>query len=119
MRRSDVETAAILALMLHRSGKSRGRITKRTFELASGRERVHPSFVERVRGCLEELDVVMLENSRGGYALISAVALDGAPIISLSSVRDAIRSVKQGNGLSGIWEELGFSSDEPDIDEDD
>lgn len=119
MLRSDLETAALLALMLHRSGKSRGRITKRTLETIAGRTRIHPSFFSRVQGCLEECDVVILENSRGGYSLISVPALDGAPVMSSASVRDDIQELKKTGNLNAIWKELEFEVDDQMDDGDD
>lgn len=109
MRRSPNETAILLALMLHRSGKSRARVSKRTLEVISKRERIHASFVGLIRSALDDLDVVLLESNRGGYAMVTREALDGAPPISSSIIANDLKALRREEvDYETFLEELGM-----------
>lgn len=73
-------TALLVALLLKRSEKTRGRMSEKTLETLSRHERIRARFFDNVRRELDNLGVVIVELSRGGYGLLLASALEGAPI---------------------------------------
>jgi len=121
LRRNPFQTAILLAILLSRSKKTRIKFSKRTLEILSKRERIHPIFVNRVRDELDDLDVIMLETNRGGYALISRQALDGAHSMTSKHLLNDLRALRKGaTNFEILLEELGgLGIDEEDEDEED
>lgn len=56
------------------------RVTDRTLRSISKRKRMRVGFLKGVGEWLEDFGVTMIELDRGGIALISASALEGAPV---------------------------------------
>lgn len=84
MYRSYDHIALILAALLKESGRTRLRISDKTFRMASGRPTaIRRALVEGVEGWLADYGVMMIELDRGGYALIATSALEGAPSTTL------------------------------------
>lgn len=85
MYRSYDHVALILAALLRESGKSRLRISDKTFRKASGRpSTIRRALVEGVEGWLADFGVMLVELERGGYALVASSALEGAPSATLA-----------------------------------
>ncbi|WP_089084080.1 hypothetical protein [Aquitalea magnusonii] len=119
MRHSEEQTAALLALMLHRSGKTRGRVSKGKFLKVAGRKHIRGAFREQVRLCLDDLGIIMFETESGGIAMVAASALDGAPVLMVASVADELHRVIDGDAdvMTDIYEELGVNEGEEDENE--
>lgn len=104
-------TALRLAVLLKRSGKSRARISDKTFRLAGERTTLRDAFVIDVRHALEDLGILVLRISRGGFALITADALEGAPAILIKHLMTDMRKLKEDD----LWKELDL--EKPDDEE--
>lgn len=118
MRRSYDETATLLALLLHRFGKTRCRVSKKTFEVISQRARLHRSFIELVRVGLEDLGVVLFDLERGGFALVAASALEGAPPASSKLITADLMQLRTGKmTFEDILTELGFDDEDEENDD--
>lgn len=100
--------ALLLAVLLKRSGKTRGRLSEKTLRLLSGRTTLRERLIENVQGALDDLGVMMVRLERGGFALVAYSALEGAPPLTASQL------LKDRKGLSDedLWEELEITSDE-------
>ena len=77
-RRSET-VALLLAAMLHRSGKTRGRISEKTLKLVARRTNLRGAFETEVSDWLNSYNVWLLPLDRGGWALVAKSALEGAP----------------------------------------
>jgi hypothetical protein len=77
--------ALVLSVLLARSGKTRIRISDKTFRIVSGRTTIREALVSSVRGLLEDYGVLMIRLDRGGYALVASSALEGAPSFTLKT----------------------------------
>jgi hypothetical protein len=86
MYRDYDHVALILAALLKKSGKTRLRISDKTFRIASGRRTaIRRALVEGVEGWLADFGVLLVALERGGFALVSSSALEGAPSATLVS----------------------------------
>lgn len=84
--RTAEETALLVALMFERSGKRRARVSAKTLERLSGRERLRSSFVARVQEALgDQANILMTEIDRSGFGLLSFSSLAGAEAITPES----------------------------------
>lgn len=106
--------ALAIAVMFKRAGKPRARLTEKTFRLVSRRnERLHDSFISRVRVELEWRGLIFYPLTRGGFGILPAAALDGAPAIKASEfLKNELRAIK--NGLideDSLGKEFGIPSD--------
>lgn len=113
MYETSMDTALLLAVMLRRSKKTRGRVSEKTIKFVSRRERLKGAFLADLRGELEELGVMMVPLDRGGYALVAMSALEGAPtILARDFIIDEVRSM-HGSSLNraALWKELGFEKE--------
>ena len=86
---SPTRVALTLAVMLKRSGKTRARVSDKTFRLVSRRTNLRGAFVTSVREWLEDFGVFATELDRGGFALVAISALDGAPPITAKQLLPA------------------------------
>ena len=97
MRRSPTETALLIALLLKRSQRKRGRVSIATIRRLSKRKHVRGSFIELLGKYLGDLGVVLIEIDRGGYAIIASSALDGAPPLTARRyLLNDLRQLRQG-----------------------
>lgn len=103
--------AILLALMLARSTLTRARISDRSFRVVSRRVTLRTAFIANVRSWLEDLGVVLLTLDRGGYALVSIAALNGArPILARNLIADELQRFRANNLDEGaLWDELGLN----------
>lgn len=76
--------ALLLSVLLSRSGKTRIRISEKTFRLASGRKTLRDALISNVKDWLEDYGVMMIRLERGGFALVASSAFEGAPSYTLS-----------------------------------
>lgn len=109
--------ALLLAVLLHRSGKSRARISEKTLKNLSGRTRcLRDAFIAEVQGWAEEYGVIMVRLQRGGFALMSIEALEGAPaVMAKTFLADEHAQLKQGSlDTEALLEELGFGEESED-----
>jgi len=101
--------ALAIAIMFKRSGKSRARITEKTFRLiAKRRFRLHESFMSNFRSGIEDLDVIAIPLDRRGFGLIPRSALEGAPLIKAADLLEReLPNIKKGQiDEAALWSEL-------------
>jgi hypothetical protein len=106
--------ALAIAVMFKRSGKPRARLTEKTFRLVSRRkERLHDSFITRVRVELEWRGIIFYQLTRGGFGILPAAALDGAPAIKAAEfLKPELKAIRKGQiDEDTLAEELGFPDD--------
>ena len=68
--------AYLLALMLKRSNKTKGRISEKTLRIISGRQRLRGAFHINLYENLANLGLEIVELDRGGYALYHRSIID-------------------------------------------
>lgn len=107
---SSEMTALRLAVLIKKSGKPRARISDKTIRILSGRRTLRESFTVAVRTKLEDLGIVSIRLDRGGYAMVMATALEGAPPALVKNLMPGFRKWDRDDLLS----ELGLPEDEPD-----
>lgn len=99
-----------IAVLLKRSGKQRARISDKTLRILSQRGTLREALVSGVRAHLEDLGIVAIRLDRGGFALIHASALDGAPSALVKHLMPEYRKLDDEQ----LWNELGLPDDEQD-----
>ena len=110
--RTPEETALLIALLLKRSEQTRARISEATIRKLSGRRHIRSAFVSMLLQHLDDLGLNMSELSRGGYGVIKASVLEGAPAVTAKKYLD------QGKiDFDDVREELHEELDSPDDDE--
>ena len=102
--------ALLLAVMLHRSGKTRARVSEKTIRLIACRERLKSAFIEELRRWAEEYGVIVILLNRGGYALIAISALEGAPVVlAKNHIKSEAIALKNDNlDCDKLYKELGL-----------
>ena len=103
MRKVEL-VAAMLAVMLQRSGKTRGRVSDTTLKKVSRRKIVRLAFLQQLTEALEDLGVILRGVDRGGYALVAIKALDGAPSLTANSFPGILDL-----SLEQLYQELNLS----------
>jgi hypothetical protein len=96
--------------MLHRSGKTRARISEKTIKYISFRERLKGAFVDEIGARLADLGVAIVDLDRGGFSLIAVSALDGAPsILAKNYIGPEMKSLNEFKlNLAEVRQELGI-----------
>ncbi|MBX9583582.1 MAG: hypothetical protein K2X87_25045 [Gemmataceae bacterium] len=80
--RSGEEVALLVALLFKRSDQKRARLSATTLRRLAKRRSIRTAFLVRVSQHLDDLGLILIELERGGYGLIAASTLDGAPAIT-------------------------------------
>lgn len=107
--------AYLLALMLKRSNKTKGRMSERTLKIVSGRKRLRGAFHVSLYENLANLGLEIVELDRGGYALYHRSILEGVPVLR---AKDLIpREERTSLSLEDIIKELDDEIDSFDIEE--
>lgn len=109
----------LLALLLKRSEQTRARISEETIRKLSGRRHIRSAFVGMLLQHLDDLGLNMSELGRGGYGLIKASVLEGAPAITAKKhLLDVLSKLDQGKiDFDDVRSELSEELDGPDDDE--
>lgn len=111
------DTAMLLALMLTRSGKTRGRISDRTLRVISRRKQLRDAFRSSVVEWAPEYGFQMHPLERGGYGLLASKTLEGAPPLTAASlIKEEMTTFKRSGTFDyeTLYEELGVQFDESD-----
>jgi hypothetical protein len=82
MMRNSKETAALLAIVLKRSGQTRARVSGSTIKLLGGRQNLRSAFVLEVSDALADYDWILFELNAGGYGAVQARALEAAKSVT-------------------------------------
>ncbi|WP_124837501.1 hypothetical protein [Burkholderia glumae] len=114
MRSSIPRVALLLAVLLKRSGKTRVRVSEKTYRLISDRTVLRDAFLVDVRRELEDLGVLCVRLERGGFALIAISALEGAPSATARNLLPNRRALSDDD----LWDELGMSGDDQEENDD-
>ena len=75
--------ALVLVVLLERSGSKRIRISDKTFKRISGRSTLRDALISNVKDWIEDYGAMMVRLDRGGFAVISISAFEGAPSATL------------------------------------
>lgn len=107
--------AALLALLLKRSGKTRARVSATTIKYVAHRSKLRVAFLTQLAEDLTEFGVHFVETSRG-YALIAADALDGAPAIKAKDfIWNETKAARKGDdNYEAIAKELSSEEEQED-----
>jgi hypothetical protein len=97
--RTAEETAILLAFLLKRSGETRVRVSEKTIRRVSQRSYIRTAFVNMLVQHLDDLGLSMMQLERGGYGLIRASVLEGAPTVTAKShLQDVLKELKKNRG---------------------
>lgn len=107
--------AYLLALMLKRSNKTKGRLSEKTLRIVSGRQRLRGAFHMNLYENLANLGLEIVELDRGGYALFHRSILEGVPVLTAKNLIS--REERRSLSLEEIIRELGGVNDDVDIEE--
>ena len=118
--RSPEEAALLVALLFHRAGEHRARISLKTIRRLAQKEHLRQSFLTRVTAELDDIGLTLIENDRGGFGLIPHQALNGAPTITAKRfLIEDLRKLKSGEiDFNDIRTELYDGEDSDDLDDD-
>lgn len=106
--------AYLLALMLKRSNKTKGRISEKTLRIISGRQRLRGAFYISLYENLASLGLEIIELDRGGFALFYRSILEGVPVLR---AKDLIpREERASLSLEDIIKELDDEADDVNVD---
>lgn len=107
--------AYLLALLLKRSNKAKGRLSEKTLKIVSGRQRLRGAFHISLYENLAELGLEIVELDRGGYAIFHRSILEGVPVLR---AKDLIpREERKSLSLEDIVKELDDEVDDLDMEE--
>lgn len=84
-----------LAILLKRTQKTRARISEKTFKILAERATLRDAFIVSTRNELEDLGVVSFRLERGGFALIAASALEGAPQALVKKIMPGFKKLSE------------------------
>lgn len=107
--------AYLLALMLKRSNKTKGRLSEKTLRIVSGRQRLRGAFHMNLYENLANLGLEIVELDRGGYALFHRSILEGVPVLTAKNLIS--REERRSLSLEEIIRELGGVNDDVDMEE--
>lgn len=108
---SDTTVALRLAVLLKRSGKTRGRVSDKTMRLLAGRpKQLRVPLIARIRDRLDDLGISLMGLDRGGFALVASAALEGAPPMTAKSIMPDRNELTDED----MWKELGMENDADD-----
>ncbi|EPH2244957.1 hypothetical protein L3216_000939, partial [Acinetobacter baumannii] len=106
--------AYLLALMLKRSNKTKGRISEKTLRIISGRQRLRGAFHISLYENLASLGLEIIELDRGGFALFYRSILEGVPVLR---AKDLIpREERASLSLEDIIKEFDDEADDVNVD---
>lgn len=112
---SSEGTALLIATMLHRSERTRARISDQTLRVVSRRSTLRVAFRTEVVEWAEEFGVIMYPLERGGYGLLKATSLEGAPPLRSNQLIAAeLRAFRTTQVLDqdALYTELGLQEEE-------
>jgi hypothetical protein len=113
---SASDTALLLATMLHRSERTRARISDQTLRVVSRRTTLKAAFRTSVVEWAAEFGLIMYPlEQRGGYGLLKATSLEGAPPLrSGQLIRDELRTFRTTSTIDqeALYAELGLQEEE-------
>jgi hypothetical protein len=112
--RTTETVALLLAVMLRRSGKTRGRISEKTLKVIAQRKQLRGAFEAQLGEWLNYYDVWFVSLDRGGWALIAKSALEGAPPMTAADlIKGELKALRDGTFDPGaVITELGYDTDE-------
>ncbi|MBB3521012.1 MULTISPECIES: hypothetical protein [Rhizobium] len=113
---SSADTALLLATMLHRSERTRARISDQTLKTVSRRTTLKAAFRTSVVEWAAEFGLLMYPlEQRGGYGLLKATTLEGAtPLRAGQLVSAEMRAFRTTGSIDqdALYTELGLQEEE-------
>ncbi|HEX2238016.1 MAG TPA: hypothetical protein VHJ19_06615 [Gammaproteobacteria bacterium] len=109
--RTAEETALLVALLFKRSGQQQVQLGIDTIRCLSRRKHIRGAFLRLLGEHLDDLGLVMMEIDGGGFGLIAASALSGAPAVRAKDyLRNDLDRLNEGQiDFNDIRAELGRS----------
>lgn len=115
--RSAEEVALLLYKLLENSGQKRGRVSDTTIRLLSKRTLLRHKFLEDLTSHLEEIGIILSELHRGGFGMMYASLLEGAPAITAKKyMKNELVLLKNRQQGEDLFEGIRAQIEEP-IDE--
>jgi hypothetical protein len=111
---SAKQVALLIAVLLKRAAKTRARVSEKTVKALAGRTTLRSAFTTDLRAWLEDFGVLLVQLDRGGFALVTTAALEGAPTVLAKDFvhverRELMAGTLQENALLA---ELGIADEE-------
>ena len=101
------ETALLVARLFNKSGQKRARLSEQTIRRLSRRRCLRHVFIRMLEDHLNDLGLVLVQLDRGGYGLIPAANLEGAPTITVKKyMRDELPKWRKPGGFGKLRAEL-------------
>ncbi|MDV2990006.1 MAG: hypothetical protein P3T54_07660 [Dehalogenimonas sp.] len=108
------ETALLLYQLLENSNQKRGRVSEATIRRLSGRTLLRNKFLEDLKGCLEDIGLILIELHRGGFGLMRASLLEGAPAITAKKyMKDELATLNNGVTNDDLFEKIRSQLEDP------
>jgi hypothetical protein len=108
------EIALLLAVIFHRSGEKRARISEKTLKLLGIRSKLRSAFIRNLMIELEDYALVLIELDAGGYGLIPSKSLEAAKAITAKVWlhEEEMLAIKRGETIdfNGLLSEIDMSS---------
>lgn len=102
--------ALLLALMLKRSNKTKGRVSDKTLKLISQRERLKRSFLANLQAALDDFNIQLIDLDRGGFAICYTSIFEGIPC--LTAKKFIPKKERVALSLDEIFNELGMNGND-------
>ncbi|GGX23289.1 hypothetical protein [Undibacterium macrobrachii] len=111
---SSKQVALIIAVLFKRSEKTRARVSEKTIKSLARRTTLRSAFTSDLRCWLEDFGILLVQLDRGGFALVTIAALEGAPtILAKNYVKEERKALASGTlNEDTLFEELGITSEE-------
>ena len=112
--RTPEQSALLIAVLLHRSGERRARLSVKTLKLISRRVHLRGAFVSSVvEILLRDMGICMTELGSGGYGLMYAKALEAARGITAKKHLDGLHHQDlTSEDEKKLWKEVLPQSDD-------
>jgi len=114
--RSARDVALLIAVLFHRSGERRARVSNSTTRLLAGRRNLRAAFVMELSEVLAtDFDLAMVELDTGGFGITPIKSLEGAKAITAKRLLSEaeVRALRRGsNNLDELRREIVHQGDD-------
>ena len=100
--RDPEHIALTFAVAMKRAGRTRARISDKTFRLLSERKQVKGGLVRNAYDWLVQYGYVLIELNRGGFGIAAVSALEGAPALKLGDALPEWRELSKEELLAEL-----------------
>jgi hypothetical protein len=112
--RTAEETALLLYRMLMNSEKNRARVSEATIRRISRRTLLRTPFLNDLKNECDGIGLILGQLHRGGFGLMYASLLEGAPsITSKSYLTDEMELMKDAGKREELFDKIRMQTEEP------